>query len=85
MTTRLIFLSCVVSSQGIHVYEEKVRTIRDWPAPKSATKVRSCHSLATFYRRSIRNFSSVVAAMIEFLKKGAFVRTDEARMDFELI
>jgi len=49
MTTSLIFLRFVVSSQGIHVDEEKVRAIRDWPVPKSVTEVRSFHSLATFY------------------------------------
>ena len=34
MTTSLIFLGFVISSQGIHVHEEKVRAIRDWVAPK---------------------------------------------------
>jgi len=33
MTTTLIFLDFVVSSQGIYVNEEKVKAIRDWPAP----------------------------------------------------
>ena len=50
MTTSLIFLGFVVSSQGIHVDEEKVRAIRDWPVPKSATEERSFHGLATFYQ-----------------------------------
>ena len=49
MTTSLIFLNFVVSSQGIHVNEKKVRAIRDGPAPKSATEVRSFHGLAIFY------------------------------------
>ena len=48
MTTSLIFLGFVVSSQGIHADEKKVRAIRDWPAPKSATEVRSFHGLDTF-------------------------------------
>jgi len=34
MTISLIFLGFVISSQGIHVHEEKVRAIRDWVAPK---------------------------------------------------
>jgi len=49
MTTSLIFLGFVVSSLGIHVDEEKVRATQDWPAPKSATEVRSFYDLATFY------------------------------------
>jgi len=50
MTTCLIFLGFVVSSQGIHVDEEKIRAIQDWPVPKSATEMRSSHGLATLYR-----------------------------------
>jgi len=50
MTKSLIFLEFIISSQGIHVDEEKVRAIQDWPAPKSATEVRSFHGLAIFYR-----------------------------------
>ena len=46
MTKSLIFFEFIISSQGIHVDEEKVRAIRDWPAPKSATEVRSFHGLA---------------------------------------
>jgi len=85
MITSLIFLVFVVSSQGIHVDEEKVMAIRDWSAPKSATEVRSFHGLATFYRRFICNFSSLVALMTDCLKKGVFVWTDEAGRAFELI
>jgi len=47
-TSSLIFFSFVVSSQGIHVDEEKVRATQDWLIPKSATKVRSFHNLAIF-------------------------------------
>ena len=85
ITTSLIFFDFVVTSQGIHVDEEKVRAIRDWPAPKSATEVRSFYGLTTFCRRFIRNFRILVAAMTDYLKKNSFVWTDEAGRAFELI
>ena len=44
MTTSIIFLRFVITSQGIHVDEEKVSIIQNWPAPKNATEV------VTFYR-----------------------------------
>jgi len=86
MTTSLIFLGFVVSSQGICVDEEKVRGTQDWPTPKSAAKVRRFYGLVAFYGWFIYNFSSLVAPMIDCLKKkGHFVWTDEAGRAFALI
>jgi len=86
MTTNLIFLNFVVNSQGIHVDEEKVRAILDWPAPESAIEVRSFDDLATFYRRFIRNFSSLVAPIKNCSKKKEiFIWTEEVGRAFELI
>ena len=69
MTNSLLFLSYVVSSEGIKVDEEKVKAIREWP---TLNDVRSFHGLATFYRNFIKHFSSIVAPITKCLKKGNF-------------
>jgi len=84
-TSQVIFLGYVVSAQGIHVDESKVQAIQDWPVPTSIQQVRSFHGLASFYRRFVRDFSTIVALMIEVLKAKRFEWTEQAQKAFEEI
>ncbi|KAI3457182.1 hypothetical protein Pfo_013845 [Paulownia fortunei] len=71
-TDKLVFLGFVVSAKGVEVDEEKVNAIQDWPTPTIINQVRSFHGLASFYRRFVRDFSSIAAPLIEVIKKNAF-------------
>ena len=66
---RVNFLGFVVSSKGVEVDVEKVKAIREWPTPTNISQVRSFHRLASFYRRFIKDFSSIAAPLNEIVKK----------------
>lgn len=51
------FLGHIVSKNGIQPDPRNVKSIKDWPTPRSATEVRAFLGLCSYYRTFIRNFA----------------------------
>ena len=65
------YLGFVVSADGLHVDDEKVRAIMNASVPENLQSLQSFLGMMNFCGRFIENLSSVLHPLHELLKKGA--------------
>lgn len=72
-----MFLGYVVSKDGIRVDQEKIKAIMEWPTPTTPTMVHIFLGLAGFYRRFVRDFSTIAAPLHELTKKASSIEWND--------
>ena len=78
------FLGHVVSRDGIQTDPEKLRVIKEFPIPKDLTQLRGFIALASYYRKFVKGFSSIVEPLNRLLKKNTpYVWSEDQHDAFE--
>ncbi|GKC34134.1 RNA-directed DNA polymerase [Tanacetum coccineum] len=83
--TEVTFLGYIVTGSGIKIDPTKFEAIISWTTASTILDIRSFHGLASFYRRFIQNFSSIIASLTEYMKGGRFTWTSEAAKAFDIL
>ena len=73
------FLGNIATVHGIKIDESKVEAIWSWTTPRSIHDAWSFHGLASFYRRFIRNFSTIMAPTTEVINGSTFKWTPKLK------
>ncbi|KAK3575625.1 hypothetical protein QTP86_031586 [Hemibagrus guttatus] len=83
--TTVTFLGYMISHQGVEMDVVKVRSVTEWPAPATVHELQRFLGFANFYRRFIRNYSSVAGPLTSLLrgKPKRLAWMDQARMAFQ--
>lgn len=58
--TSVRYLGHIVSQDGVETDPEKISTLTSWPVPKTLKELRSFLGFASYYRRFVQGFSSIV-------------------------
>ena len=66
----LLFLGHLVSAEGIRPNPEKVKALRDCPAPRTLRQLRGFIAFCSYFRRFIKGFATHAAPLSALLRKG---------------
>ncbi|GKA04167.1 putative reverse transcriptase domain-containing protein [Tanacetum coccineum] len=69
VTREVRFLWHVINGDGIHVDPNEIKTIKNWKAPRTLSKVRSFLGLVVYYRKFIENFSKIARSLTILTRK----------------
>ena len=90
--TEVEFLGHHVGRDGVRMMEDKVKAVAEWPVPTKVGHVRAFLGTAGYYRKFIKDFSSIAAPLHDLTKdsvkfhwtsacQAAFVRLKSALQD----
>ncbi|KAG1937121.1 hypothetical protein F2P79_018352 [Pimephales promelas] len=81
---QVAYLGHIVSAKGVATDPQKIQKVAGWPTPQNVAEVRQFVSLASYYRRFVKDFASVAKPLHELTKKYArFNWTDKCQEAFE--
>jgi hypothetical protein len=84
--TEVSFLGHCVSGDGISMEADKIKSVLEWPVPTDVEQIQKFLGLAGYYRKFVKNFSSICTPISELLSKHIqFKWTERQQKAFETL
>ncbi|GBO33839.1 Transposon Ty3-G Gag-Pol polyprotein, partial [Araneus ventricosus] len=80
------YLGHVISAEGVKTDPGKIKAVVDWPCPETIHDLRSFLGLCTYYRRFVKNFSTIARPLHKLTEtKSNFNWTEECEKSFNCL
>ena len=77
------YLGHILSHEGVKVDPKNVKSMMDWPIPKTLKNLRGFLGLTGYYRKFVQNYERITTPLMTLTKKDAFSWTPKATKSFE--
>lgn len=86
LTSQFTYLGHIVSKDGIKANKDKVKAITQFEKPINIKKLQSFIGICSFFRRYVKNFSTIAKPLTTLLKKDElFIWTDKQQKAFDTL
>ena len=84
--TNVTLLGHIISRDGIQPDDEKIVKVKNYPVPTTIRQLRGFLGLASYYRKFIKNFSTIAKPLNQLLEKDvSYLWTNQTQQAFETL
>ena len=82
--TKISYLGHLVSKEGIHTDPSKIEAVKNWEKPENLNDIRSFLGFVGYYRKFIKNLSSIARPLNDLLQGQELFKTELSKTEQQM-